>query len=101
MEAYHRNQKQDLIDRGVVFKEDYDGPFNPKVDDNGQEIQEEKTSKDKASRENKKFEKKLEIREKKVNDALSSNRSKYGSKLDIDSITKEIYEDPKIIKEIN
>jgi hypothetical protein len=40
-------------------------------------------------------------REKKIHDALSSNRSKYGSKLDIDSLTKEIYEDTTIIKEIN
>lgn len=35
-------------------------------------------------------------REKMVYDALSSDRSKYGEKLDVDRLTKEIYEDPEV-----
>ena len=35
-----------------------------------------------------------------VHDALSSDRSKYGSKLDIDTLTKEIYEDKQVNEEI-
>ena len=35
-----------------------------------------------------------------VNDALSSDRSKYGSKLDIDTLTQEIYEDKEVNEEI-
>ena len=42
----------------------------------------------------------LKTREKMVYDALSSDRSKYGSKLDIDTLTKEIYEDKQVIEEI-
>jgi hypothetical protein len=48
-----------------------------------------------------KYDKLLILREKLVNEALSSNRSKYGSRLDIDTLTKEIYEDEEINKGIN
>lgn len=35
------------------------------------------------------------------NEELSSDRSKYGEKLDIDSLTKEIYEDKNLEQELN
>ena len=40
-------------------------------------------------------------REFKKNEELSSNRSKYGEKLDIDSLTKEIYNDKNLENELN
>ena len=41
-----------------------------------------------------KYEKKLQRREKMVYDALTSDRSKYGSKLRLDETSLEVYEDP-------
>jgi len=111
MEKEEVKHREKLVADGGLFPDDLVPAKNPnkalKTIKSGDLIEEDDPKMTLRERElirrrknDKKHQKMLEEREKMVYDALSSDRSKYGSKLDIDTLTKEIYEDEQVNEEI-
>ena len=91
IEDWAKDRTEYLVKTGGLFADDMEVAKNPTQDENELTLKERlQIKKEKFERQ---YEKDMIKREFKKNEELSSNRSKYGEKLDIDSLTREIYED--------
>lgn len=99
IEDWAKDRSAYLVRTGGLFADDLEIAKNPTQDENELTLKErQQIKKDKFDEQ---YEKDMIKREFERNNDLSSNRSKYGEKLDIDSLTKEIYYDSNLDDELN